>query len=256
MNRRSVVVPLAVAAVAALWFLWPTISGSRGPRPATRIDGWVPTEDPGTTLRVSSPGRVEFYALGADHHAVDAACGDQVRCTEIAGMVYREQDGTPGPNAEAPDASFENRPGEPTSSQTMDGQFGYRGGRSLRGKVTYDDGVVSEAIVGAPVQFVARGTTPWQLLAALPNFGVLLEWSQTEEHLLIRRSTLPGAAAPVWGHHGSVQVFDAACQFADDTQVAQLFRARVPQLRSGERNVQVFVDVGDAAEISLRIAVK
>lgn len=246
---RPVLLAAAVlAAMVALAFAWPAIGAGWQPRGQERTGGWYPEDDPGTLLVLAHQGRVERYAFGAEHYCADLDCEPARGFLRFVAKRYVESDGRAGGDGEGGVGTFSRDAGNPESGAIATVGPGYRGGCQLDIRMQFGDGQSTRAILGPPLSPGAGASTPWQLLVALPELGVLLEWSQTPEHLLIRRSALPEVAPPAWAG-ASFRVREAACTFADGTQIARLFRARVPRLPDGDCNVQVQVAVDDAGAI-------
>ncbi len=238
---------LLVAALVALVLAWPAIARSaRKPR----IGEWVPGEDPGTVLTVvmnETPTRSHrsyVLSLGSENFGLDISCPPPAGYTELRSRLYRESDGVLGETGEPYSSSITNTSPTPSATEQISGFGGFQTAGHLLAEVTFSDDLKVKAMVAPPMEIRRGAETDWAPLAVVWDLGVLIEWSQTKDHLLVRRSALTGHAAPVW-NGGGFTVGGKGCQFTDDMQVARLFRARVPELRDGYQNVQLTIYVMD-----------
>ena len=248
-GRQVLQLLLVIGVLVALVLAWPKIAKTaRNPR----IGDWVPTEDPGTQLLVGlvagqGAGRQYALAIGAVNFSCDINCeltGGSIGYGEVDVKVYGETDGELGDRGEPCAFTLKNTSPATSPTENIAGFAGYQPNGHLLVEILFSDSMKTKAMVGPPMNFQPGAETGWQPLAAIWDLGVLLEWSQTKEHLLIRRSGLPGQPAPTWSG-GSFLVGDKGCQFTDDTQIARLFRARVPSHRKGDQNVNIIVTAED-----------
>lgn len=242
---------LTVACLVALLLAWPTIAGmARKPR----VGDWVPNEDPGTLLIVRQEGRSCTLALGQQHYSCDVACNGDAGAQTLQASIYAERDGELGEAGDRVQNRSKTTGHRPQHEMSIAGGGGYLGEGHLLVEVGFSDGASTKATVGPPIDIGTGTQTGWKMLAVAWDLGVLIEWSQTKQHLLIRRNGLPGAVPPTWGN-GQFRVGEQGCAFTEDTQIARLFRARVPELRDGVQNVTVTILAVDD-EIFTTIAVK
>lgn len=240
-SKNVFVIVLCVAALVALAFAWPHLAAmQRKPR----VGDWVPAEDPGTAVTVTQSGVRFQAAIGRDHFAFDLFDANGAGMTGVDAFVYAERDGVLGEKGEDVQGRANVSMASPQSRWGMASGTGYRSGGHLCARFTFDDGFVAKVAAGPPIDLQPGVETDWRTLAIVWDLGVLVEWKQTKEHLLVRRSGLPGGPTPAWAG-GTFAVNEKACQFVEDTQVARMFRTRVPELGPGECNVTVKVVARD-----------
>ncbi|MCA8964295.1 MAG: hypothetical protein H6838_02565 [Planctomycetes bacterium] len=256
-GRQLLQALLLIAALVALVLAWPAIARTaRKPR----IADWVPTEDPGTVLTVimaetaEHPGRSYVLSIGATNFGIDVNCTPPTGYTQMRAKVYEESDGVLGDKDESFSSSLTDSASTPKANESTSGFGGFLPRGHLVTELDFSDDVKTKATVAPPMDIRRGAETDWTPLAIVWDQGVLLEWSQNTQHLMIRRSGLPGHAAPVW-NGGGFWVGDKGCQFTEDTQIARLFRTRVPSMREGPQNVQIRIiafDDGIQTDIKVR----
>ncbi len=232
---------LALAALAALVLSWATIARSaRNPV----MGDWVPDEDPGTILVLAHDGRTERFAFGPHNHQLQVHSRAE-GYTRIQGYVRTTREGVLPPD-DMPIGIQDLTFGSPLTTTDSVLAGGFEGPNHWLVVLQLDGGKATKVTLAPPID-VRRGTaTSWQPLAALHSLGVVVEWQQTQDELLVRIQAAPGAPPLKW-HQGLLQVLEVRCQFATDGdhQVARVPLASVPSLADGPRNVVVDLSVGD-----------